>query len=160
MTSPRVVNWDKYTRSSPVLEITKPLLGTDSTRSRLPPETINERLLMLGNDVTDIIERLKDNKNTEAIRGLDSLTESMKNLIISSSLPGETSETLDTLLDSLEMCSHKIYDVIKQGTTPTEELQNETLDLLQGLQNTLRAYARIDEWKERMTREWGEDHRG
>lgn len=118
-------------------------------------QTTHERLLALTNDISGAIVKLNEEEYSEVIRGLDSVSDAMKSLRLSGSLIPETTEAFDALLTSLETITQEIYDHARQREDAKFEEKEETIQFLKGLERTLNAFARPDEWKKKMVKEWG-----
>lgn len=132
---------------------TKPV----STIPRLPPKTKEERLSILGDDAEETIKSLEAEKYKDALRRLDSLNDSLRNVILSGAIAHEISENLNNILDSLEVCKQVVYEGIKEGNA-AEAIQQHGIGLvLEGSGKVFKAYANLDEWEERMAAEWGGD---
>ncbi len=123
--------------------------------TKLPFETSEKQLLTLSGDVAEVVKELKQNKYSQVIRGLDSVSDRMKGLVLSAMLPADISETLDVLLVSLETVIQEIYEHAKRSKRDGFEQEEEATQFLRGLENTLQAYAQLDEWKGKMAKEWG-----
>jgi hypothetical protein len=133
------------------------LLWTEpiSTIPRLPPRTKEERLSMWGDEAGETIVSLNAEKYKDALRRLDSLNDSVRNVILSGELPSEISENLDNALESLESCKQVIYDGIKEGKAAETIQRHGLVPILEGFGKLFKAYANLDEWKDRMVAEWG-----
>jgi hypothetical protein len=128
--------------SSP-LNVLKPVSIPDSTKSRLLPLTMQERLSTLGDDVADIVRILNAGNYIGVIDRFQSLTYSMRNLILSGGLSDETSETLDILLGSLETIAHEMYECVRTGNI-VDLQKDEVIVFLKGLDKAFHSYARLD----------------
>lgn len=116
----------------------------DFTRSRPFLITTQQKISLLGDEAGEAMKILKMKDYNQALMKMDSLSDSIRNIILSGELPEEMAKELDPLLDSLEKSKYILYSGIREKEVANTVKQQEIDVFLEGLGKTLKAFAQLE----------------
>lgn len=135
----------KYTKYPEYLHIKYDVSVLDSEHF------FNRAILNLEN----ILNNISSNNFLKTIEFLDSLNYMLRSAIHSEHISTDLKNELDIMLINLENTEYTFQNKIKEGTLKEFINNSDIMTYIKGTKNMIEAIENIDEWKEKMNKEWG-----